>query len=83
MKLSELINKCQKLMDTYGDRDIVVDSEAMEYVCHLVEITDVTTVLSEESITEDPNLMNEHPFDTIIIHLDNRVKEIPIRRYDS
>lgn len=83
MKLSELINKCQRLLDTYGDRDILVDTEAMEYTCHVVEISDVTTVLTEECIADDPNIMNESPFDTIIIHLDNRVKQIPFRRYES
>jgi hypothetical protein len=39
MKLSEFINKATKMLDKYGDADLLVDTEAAQYTCHMVEIT--------------------------------------------
>lgn len=77
MMLSELAKISSDLLEKYGDRQVVVDTEAMEYLCHWVEIADIGTVLSQESIDEDPLVMSQSPFDSIVIYLDDRVKKIP------
>jgi hypothetical protein len=77
MMLSELAKKSNELLEKYGDRKVLVDTEAMEYICHWVEPTDIGTVLCQADIDEDPLVMSESGFDAIIIHLDDRVKKIP------
>lgn len=77
MMLSELAKISSDLLEKYGDRHVVVDTEAMEYLCHWVEIADIGTVLSQVDIDEDPLVMSQSPFDSIVIYLDDRVKKIP------
>ena len=77
MMLSELAKISSDLLEKYGDRHVVVDTEAMEYLCHWVEIADIGTVLSQADIDEDPLVMSQSPFDSIVIYLDDRVKKIP------
>lgn len=76
MMLSELVKISSDLLEKYGDRQVVVDTEAMEYLCHWVEIADIGTVLAQDSIDEDPLVMSKSPFDSIVIYLDDRVKKI-------
>ena len=77
MMLSELVKKSTHLLEKYGDRKVMVDTEAMEYICHYVDPTSIDTVLCQQDIEEDPLVMSEPPFDVIVIHLDGRVKKIP------
>lgn len=77
MMLSELAKKSNELLEKYGDRRVLVDTEGMEYICHLVDPTSIGTVLCQEDIDADPLVMSEPPFDAILIHLDDRVKKIP------
>jgi len=77
MMLSELAKKSNELLEKYGDRRVVVDTESMEYICHWVEPTSIGTVLCQQDIDADPLVMSEPPFDVIVIHLDDRVKKIP------
>lgn len=77
MMLSELAKKSNELLEKYGDRRVLVDTEAMEYLCHWVDPTHIGTVLTQECIDEDPLIMSDPTLDAIIIHLDDRVKKIP------
>lgn len=72
MKLSKLIQSAQVIMDKYGDREVLVDTEAATFDCHMVEVKAVTMPLRDESYKEDPKLLES--FGTAIIHLDNSAK---------
>lgn len=72
MKLSELITKAQAIKDKYGDREVLVDTEAATFDCHLVSIDAVSMPLGDESYKESPSLLKD--FGTALIHLDNSVK---------
>ena len=44
MKASELIQKLKKIVKVVGDFDILVDTDAAKFNCHLVDTTGVEVV---------------------------------------
>lgn len=77
MKLSELIADANKILEKYGDRDVVIDTEAMTYNCHFVDITRIGMQFRDSTYKEHPDLLTENPYNIVIIDLDNECKIIP------
>ena len=48
MLLSELINKAQEIKEKHGDVEVMIDSEAAQYVVHMVGIDDICPPEGEE-----------------------------------
>lgn len=63
MKLKELIKQLQEFSPKYDDCNVLIDTDAAEFMVHMVEPTRVN-LLGKELIGKD----------VITIHLDNEVK---------
>lgn len=77
MKLSEFILEATKVLEKYGDREVVVDTEAMSYDSHFVEITRIGMQFHDSTYKEHPEFLTDYPYNIAIIDLDNRCKSIP------
>ena len=64
MKLKELIEKLNSIPKEFLDCDVVVDTDAATYTCHLVDICSITK--------EDAEIFGR---DFVVLHLDDSVKE--------
>jgi len=49
MKISKVIEELKKVLQTEGDIDFVVDTDAAKYTCHMVEVTGIWTPPNELS----------------------------------
>lgn len=72
MKISKLIKKLQATLNHSGDLEVVVDTEACKFSCHMVEIKNVlvTPKIQNEIICYlrlDPNVMSH------IFHIDPEI----------
>lgn len=77
MKLSVLISEATKVLEKYGDREVVVDTEAMSYNSHFVDITRIGMQFRDDTYKEHPEFLTESPYNIAIIDLDNSCKSIP------
>lgn len=64
MKLSELKERLNSIVSKYHEADVLIDTECAEFMCHMVEPTDID-VIDKEVFGRD----------IVIIGLDNNVKK--------